>query len=872
MDPSVGSNSKSVNAALCVLLDQAADLLIVIDAQDRIVHCNAAVMPVLGLEPASGPGMEIRRLIHPEDLAAFDRLIASLRRRLRTDEAVLRWRHTEGSWRTLEVRGSAGADSTGLEDHRLLIARDITVRAAREDALHEALAEAEDLYQNASCGYHSLDSDGVFQRINDTELRWLGYSREEVVGRLRFRDLLSAAQASRFDVSYAEFKRIGRIENLEFDLQCKDGGQLPVMISATLIRDAAGQPLRSRSTVVDLREKHSAQRALQRVHRALRVRSDVSQALVRARSESELLQEVCRVIVEPGGYRMAWVGSAQPDRDRSVRVEASAGFDDGYLREANISWADTDRGQGPSGAAIRSGKAHVNRCFSTNPQAAPWRQDALARGYQSSIALPLGDAEQCFGALAIYAAEPDAFDPEEVALLQALADDLSFGMRTLRVALEHERTRAQVERMAYTDPLTGLPNRARMLEWLEHDVATSDNRCFAVLTLVVDRFHEIQSGIGLAQTEQLLGQVTNRLQIALHESERLARVGSDAFAVLQAGGTVETAAQCAQRIHEAMLRAFPAAGVPLTVQLSIGAALHPRDGEHAEALLVRSAGAARRARRTVLRYQLYEGMNERDSAQRLALVTDLGRAVERGEIEVYYQPKLAAGSHKPMGAEALLRWTHPLRGPIPPGLFVPEAERTGVIRVLTAYVLRTVIAQLLAWESQGLTTTVAVNVSVRNFDDADFVDTIFDQLHTAALPPERLQLELTESALMEDPTRVRAQLLRLAQGGVGISIDDFGTGYSSLSYLADLPISALKIDRSFIVQMLASERVHSIVAATLSLARALGMRVIAEGVDDPRQASALMELGCDELQGYLFSEALPAGLFLEWVRACEARS
>ncbi|HEY6095391.1 MAG TPA: HD domain-containing phosphohydrolase [Gallionellaceae bacterium] len=304
--------------------------------------------------------------------------------------------------------------------------------------------EVEDLYNNAPCGYHSLDRDGLIVRINDTELNWLGYRREELVGKAHITDLLTPRSQTVFRGYFPEFIARGRIRDVELELVRKDGSVLPVLISATAVKDEAGNFVMSRTTVYDMSERIKAEQEQQRLNRALLLLSQCNMTLVHAKQEQELLADICRLAVEAGGYLMAWVGYAEQGGGKRVLPVAQAGFEQGYLAKADISWADNERGQGPTGKAIREGTTQINQNFLTNPNMAPWREAARQRGYQSNIALPLIMGERR-GALMIYAAEPNAFAGEEVRLLEELAADLSFGIGNLRMQEDHERMQVSLQ-------------------------------------------------------------------------------------------------------------------------------------------------------------------------------------------------------------------------------------------------------------------------------------------------------------------------------------------------------------------------------------------------------------------------------------------
>jgi diguanylate cyclase (GGDEF)-like protein len=607
-------------------------------------------------------------------------------------------------------------------------------------------------------------------------------------------------------------------------------------------------------------------RELRRVNRALLVLGECNQALVRAGEEEALLGDVCRILVDHGHFRMAWVGYAERDAGKSVRPVAKAGDDDGYLDGARIGWGDDELGHGPSGEAIRTGQAQVNRDFRSNPAVAPWRAEALRRGFESSVAIPLAGEDAPLGVLCVYAAEPDAFDGAELRLLEELAKDLTFGIATLRSREAHRRADAMVSRLAYFDTLTGLPNRTQLLERLERAMraARESGGCLALLTVNVNRFDDVQIGLGLREGDEVLRQLAARLGAAVADGEFLARVGGDVFAVLVESGDDDCARAAAGRLHAALAEPFRVAGILLDVQARIGAALFPGHGADGETLMLRSNIACRDARRSEFGFATYSGATDEESPRRLALIAELRRAIADDELVLHYQPMVALRTGSVEGVEALVRWRHPVHGLLPPSEFIPTAERTGLMRPLTARVLDIALRQARRWADQGLESRVAINISPSSLRDAEFPAFVAKAIRKWGAAPGGVKFELTESTLVEDPARALEVLTRLRALGVSIYIDDFGTGYSSLSYIATLPIQGLKIDRSFVSGMLGSAPVHSIVEATVSLARALQIRVVAEGVETREQAEALARLGCDEIQGYHVGRPMPADEFERW--------
>jgi diguanylate cyclase len=292
--------------------------------------------------------------------------------------------------------------------------------------------------------------------------------------------------------------------------------------------------------------------------------------------------------------------------------------------------------------------------------------------------------------------------------------------------------------------------------------------------------------------------------------------------------------------------------------------MYPAHGASADALIRRSDIAVRRARTAGIEYALYSGTGETETPQRLILLAELRKAIKDDELLLYYQPKIDVRARAVSAVEALVRWPHPARGMVPPKDFIPQAEQTGLIKPLTDWVLGAAWKQISHWQRLGIEMPIAVNVSPNTLRDPDFLKQLVALGTQAGARLDLLQLEITESALMEDPEQSHEVLSRIRDLGIQIFLDDFGTGYSSLSYIAALPIHAVKIDRSFIIRMMQHERHRAVVIAAISLAHSLGMTVTAEGVETADQAKAVIELGCDEIQGFFFSKPLPAPEFIRW--------
>ncbi|HEY5595272.1 MAG TPA: EAL domain-containing protein, partial [Nitrospiria bacterium] len=395
--------------------------------------------------------------------------------------------------------------------------------------------------------------------------------------------------------------------------------------------------------------------------------------------------------------------------------------------------------------------------------------------------------------------------------------------------------------------------------------ASRENKPLALLLMDLDRFKDVNDALGHHHGDLLLKQVGPRVLSALRESDTIARLGGDEFAVLLPVTDVNGATVAARKILEALDRPFVVEGFFLEVGASIGIALFPEHGEDVDLLMRRADVAMYQAKQSGSGSAVYISEHDRHSPRRLALMGELRHAVERQELVLYYQPKIDLKAGRTIGVEALVRWQHPQHGLILPDQFISLAEHTGVIKPLTLWVLSEAARQILAWHQAGLEIAVAVNLSVRNLQDLQLPDQIAELLRNSGVMPGWLELEITESAIMADPGRAMEILTRLKTMGIRFSIDDFGAGYSSLSYLRRLPVAAVKVDKSFVIGMDASEDDAVIVRSTVDLAHNLGLKVIAEGVESQKVLDRLVAMGCDAAQGNYISRPVPAADLTRWL-------
>ncbi|HEY1834177.1 MAG TPA: EAL domain-containing protein [Solirubrobacteraceae bacterium] len=425
------------------------------------------------------------------------------------------------------------------------------------------------------------------------------------------------------------------------------------------------------------------------------------------------------------------------------------------------------------------------------------------------------------------------------------------------------------EQQASTDELTGLHNRRQFYAQLGASVEGCEARggSFALLMIDLDHFKELNDTLGHYAGDLLLRQIGPRMQGVLREGATIARLGGDEFGLILRDGEAATAVAVAERIHQALLSPFSLKEVTVAVHASIGIALFPRDAEDGDVLLQRADVAMYKAKENRSRYAFYEAGSDPNSRERLGLAAELKDALAHGGLVVHYQPQMRLDRDSVSAIEALVRWQHPQRGLIEAEDFMTLVEHTGVMRELTTLVLEQALGQQRSWRARGHDLTLAVNISAQSLLEDTFVDDLKSQLARAQTPPRRLRLEITESILISEGERVRTVIEALAELGVELSLDDFGTGYSPLTYLTEMPVSELKIDGSFTAAMMHDRPTSIIIAGTVSLAKQLGLALVAEGVETPEQLTRLREIGCPFAQGYLLCRPMSAQQLDRWLAA-----
>jgi diguanylate cyclase (GGDEF)-like protein len=426
----------------------------------------------------------------------------------------------------------------------------------------------------------------------------------------------------------------------------------------------------------------------------------------------------------------------------------------------------------------------------------------------------------------------------------------------------------RILKLAYEDPLTDLANRSKFSDRLAYAIerGEKEGQALSILMMDLDRFKFVNDTLGHGVGDHVLREVGERLLHAVSNAECVARLGGDEFAVLMRREGDDDQSLVARAIIATLETPILFEGQPLDVGTSIGIAHFPLHGRDAQTLVRNADIAMYVAKRNKAGFAVYDPNYDSSQQEHLSLLGELRRAVEQNELRLYYQPKVSLTSANVSSVEALLRWEHPNRGLVSPGLFIPFAEHTGYIKVLTRWVLREAIRQCGVWLREGLRLQVSLNISARDLMNRDLPDLVSDLLTEHGVPANLICLEITESGFMDDPAHAQKVLDRLASLGLQLSIDDYGTGYSSLSYIMRLPVQELKIDRSFISRMVGNDEVSTIVRSTIELGHNLGLKVVAEGVEDVDGWQMLQSLGCDDAQGFFMSPPLPAEALKKWMR------
>ncbi|WP_018606097.1 EAL domain-containing protein [Uliginosibacterium gangwonense] len=963
---------------------------------ERFVWVNPRMAEIFGYVQA-----DICGILGPIDLVAPEdrlRVLDSIRRRMRGERKVesyeFRGLLQNGGQIDVEVYGTA--IHFGGQPATMGLLLDVTDKVAAKRKLSEQLLFVSQLIDNIPNPVFYKDESGLYLGCNSAFERYIGLSRADLIGRSVY-DISPKDLADKYYAADRALLDSPGTQVYEAAVKYADGTRHDVIFYKATVHKADNSLSGLVGIMLDITERKQAELALQRLNRELRVISDCNHMLVRARDEHALLDDICRIICNDAGYRMAWVGYVEDGDVRTLHSVTHAGSELGYLEEAFSIWLREEScGWSPYDAVVTGSAAGVPD-FDCDIVAKPWRKVAQRCGYRSSISLPLFDAGgRVFGVLNIYAEKTEAFTADEQRLLGELAGNLAFGIVTLRAREEHRRAEEQIqiaatafeaqegiiitdanqiilrvnrafstitgyaskdvvgkrpymlrsgyhdmafynamwnqiniegswqgeilnrrkngaiypewlnisavknaegcvthyvgtliditerkeaekkiEQLAFYDALTGLPNRRLLIDRLQKAMSGSarSQHAGAVLFIDLDNFKIINDTCGHDIGDQLLIETSSRLKSCMREYDTIARLGGDEFVVMLEAlseSLPEAAADAklvATKIIDALNLPYIIADRTHHCTPSIGATLFVGHHIAADELLKQADIAmyqAKSAGRNSLRF--FDPEMQVFIAVRATMEFDLRQAIAKGQFVLHYQPQVDS-CNRVIGAEALLRWQHPNKGMIPPGRFIALAEDTRLILPIGQWVIDEACQQLAAWsrEPRFASLQLAINVSARQFRQADFIDTVRESLQRSGAPATQLKLELTESLVLDNVNDTITKMQTLKELGVGFSMDDFGTGYSSLSYLTHLPLDQLKIDQSFVCGLPDNLSGAVVVQAIINLARSLGLAVIAEGVETEAQRQFLEANGCPVYQGFLFSPPVPLSAFIDLV-------
>jgi diguanylate cyclase (GGDEF)-like protein len=609
-------------------------------------------------------------------------------------------------------------------------------------------------------------------------------------------------------------------------------------------------------------EKSRIEEQKERVTRMLTALSATNEAIMRAKSRTELFELVCEAAVSGGKFTSTTIGIARPGNDY-LDIVATAGPTAAKARNVRFSFKeDCPEGRGATGIAFRTGRPSVSNDYMADPRGARFYESARRDGVRAVAAFPLFNRSQTVGILLFCAAEQGAFTPAATDLLQRIADNVSFALDNFDRMDEKIEAEERIEYLASHDSLTGLPNREMFNQLLHSAMVTAQRRSlqFAMLFIDLDRFKVINDSLGHEAGDALLIETAKRLRKILRSREIVARLGGDEFVViLEYSATRAEIEEIADRLLWEVSQPVRLSGHECHATASIGIAMFPDHGSDVHTLTKNADLAMYLAKEDGKNnFRFFTSEAKMPSIERLTLENSLRHAVERNELSLHYQPKVDLASGEITGVEALLRWTHPEYGILPPGQFIPLAEETGLIVPMGRWALQAACEQNMAWQRRGLRqVSVAVNLSPRQFTDDNLLHDVDEALLLSGMSPALLQLEVTESMMMRNVQRAIKTLDQIRGRGIRLAIDDFGTGYSSMSLMKQFPIDTLKIDRSFVRDLPDDSEDKAIAQAIISMGKALEMTIVAEGVETPAQEAFLRAHGCDEIQGFLFSRPLP---------------
>ena len=863
METTARRNSEEVLTLFRNLLDRSNDSIEVVDPDTgRFLDVNEKFCRDLGYSREEALGLRVSDIEPVVEQLTWEKNVEGLKK---SGSAIVEGAHRRKDGSTYPVEISINWMHLD-RDYIVAIVRDISERKRAEQVVTESQRRLATLVENLpGVVYRSRnDEHWTTEFVSDSIVAVTGYPASDFIqGRRQFGQLMHPDDKGRVWEEIQESLKHKRPFELVYRIRTASRTEQWIWEQGRGVFDASGSLLALEGYIANITAQKQAEVSIRRLNRIYAVLSGINSLIVRERDRQRLFDEACRIAVDSGHFELVWIGTVDNIAPSIVPV-ARRGSEADLNLIAGVNFTPIlkkPRGKGTVVEAVRSLKPVFRNDLTQEQDTHPKLREMCDRGYRSVISLPLLVHGACAAVMVLYSKEAGFFDLDELKLLSELAGDLSF-------ALEYMEQEEKVNFLAFHDPLTGLPNRThlhtRLTSALEN--ASAQSRSCALVLMNFNNFHEINNTLGHQNGDLLLQQIARSLRESVWGSDLVACLGGDEFAILLPRlASSEDIELVLRKISTSLRSTFTAGGIPISLEARIGYAIFPDQADNADLLWQRAGVALRAAKEQHASQMMYDKGIDYYDPRRLALVSGFQKAIDTDELVLHYQPKIDLQRECVIGVEVLLRWQHAKRGLLYPDAFIPLVEHTGLIDPMTTWVLANAMRQARSWDRAGINLDIAVNLSVRNLQNPNLISEITDLARSSRFPLDRLTLEITESAIMVDPERGKSVLNMLHETGIRFSMDDFGIGQSSLGYLKDLPITQLKIDKSFVMGF-REPRNAAIVRAALELGHNLGMQVTAEGIEDEATFEALCELGCDTGQGYFFSKALPPDKLSTWLR------
>lgn len=816
--------------------------------------------PAEVIERAKTLSQELGRTIQP----GFDVFVEKARLGI-PEELEWTYIHKDGSEVPVLISVTALRDTQGKVNGFLGIAIDISERTIIERALKEEEERYRLLFEKAVDSIFLMKGD-VFVTCNPATLKMFGCTSEQIINQTPYRFSPEFQRDGRkseekaLEKIHAAFA--GETQYFEWLHQRYDGTPFDAKVNLNAV-EIEGEP-HVFATVRDISERKNAERDLEKSSvqlatqiQNLKLINELSNELTGNHSLQAIADKTLTVLLGVTGTTYAAVYFADEEQQKLILM-ATKGFDR-ELMEINPTIPLVG---GVTGEALQTNQILFSKDFATDPRVSEnMREPLIASNVHSGVAIPLIFHGRKLGSLNLGYNKIEGYQHLEKDTLRVISN-------TISQSLANAHQINDLDFMAHHDSLTGLTNRALFHSEFENKVADKEYQSAVLMLLDLDRFKEINDTLGHHTGDLLLQQIGPRLKTLFPQEQVLiSRLGGDEFTLLiDHINNHDEINQTANALLESLREPFEIDSMMLEIDASIGIAKYPQDGLDSHALLRSADVAMYEAKNRGGGIKFYDSNDDKHTPQRLALIAELNSAIRDQQLELHYQPKISLITGEVSGFEALVRWNHKSMGLLYPDKFVPLAEMGDSIHHMTEAVLRLALQQQKNWFKAGYEFSVAVNLSARNLIDDRVIKALQAMFEEFSVEPGMLELEITETALMQEPETAVALLNRLSNMGVKLSIDDFGTGYSSLSYLRELPTKLLKIDREFVLNMLDNEQDSIIINSTVALAHNLRHDVVAEGVEDHKTLVQLKHLGCDYAQGYYICKPKPWPEIEAWLK------